>query len=1107
MCGKTHDLDDCKEYLKKTLQERREFLKDKDLCFACYQAGHRSSGCAQRKTCKTCSRRPTGLHDDNFRLNQLATKKQNPSSEQSTDVLTATHVETEEAVCSAVGTGNPITALPIVPVRLKAAGKEVLTYAMLDSCSTGTFLLEDIAASLDAKGTDTKLMVKTVNGTQLHDTKALNGLIVTDLNDENRIDLPKTFTKEDISAIDVDVPVPELAHKWKHLERIADCMPSQLHGAKVGLLIGSSCPKALEPIDIVASENGGPYAINTFAGWAIVGPLYLIKKDHQTVNCNRIAVVEVGSEKPLDHHFAVEDKVKEIVTPQALIRMFELDFPERSDERAHQYSQEDKKFLEIVNKGIKRTDDGHYEIPLPFRSKDVHLPDNKEQVFQRACWLKRKLTRNKKFHEDYVDFMNDTIQKGFARKVPPDRLPARSGQVWYIPHHGVYHPKKPNKIRVVFDCSARYGGTSLNDQLMQGPDLTSRLVGVLTRFRHQPVAFMGDIDAMFHQVRVPHNQRDFLRFFWWSDGLLDEAPAEYQMNVHLFGAVSSPSCSNFALRQAADDAEKHVGSETADVLRNNFYVDDCLRSEDSEETAIERLRGVRSACSLGGFNLSKIVSSRRNVLMSVPHDIRAHDLRTLDLSCHFLPVERALGVQWAIESDTLGFRIILKDKPLTRRGILSTICSVYDPLGIAAPFLLNGKKILQDLCRMKIDWDEEIDLEFRVRWKKWRNQLSALEDFAMDRCVIPDGFGSVVSRQIHHFSDASATGYGQVTYLRSVDDKGNIHCAFLMGKSRLAPLKAMTIPRLELTAATTSVQVGGMISRELGDPVDGEIYWTDSTTVLKYIRNETKRFHVSVANRVQRIRDETDPIQWKHVDSENNPADDASRGLEGNQITKRHRWVRGPDFLWHPESEWPTFPCDLDAVFADDPEVKKVVTHATVSDEKEEILTRFARFSNWNRMKRCVARILRLKQFLAHVQTPLETRRAGKLSSQPLKVEELQRAEQIILKLVQGCAFPKESEALRKIQGEERQKNRDLVRVKKVEIKKTSTLYRLDPFLDQNGLLRVGGRFSRSQVFPDNFKYPIILPKKSFVVDLIIRDAHEKVAHSGRGITLGTLRS
>ena len=136
--------------------------------------------------------------------------------------------------------------------------------------------------------------------------------------------------------------------------------------------------------------------------------------------------------------------------------------------------------------------------------------------------------------------MNDIIRKGFARKVLPDRVPARSGQVWYIPHHGVYHPKKPDKIRVVFYCSARYGGASLNDQLMQGPDLTSRLVGVLTRFRHLPVAFMVDIDAMFHQVREPDNQRDFLRFFWWPDGLLDEVPTEPQVNVHLFGAVSSP---------------------------------------------------------------------------------------------------------------------------------------------------------------------------------------------------------------------------------------------------------------------------------------------------------------------------------------------------------------------------------------------------------------------------------------------------------------------------------------------------------------------------------------------------------------------------------------
>ena len=192
--------------------------------------------------------------------------------------------------------------------------------------------------------------------------------------------------------------------------------------------------------------------------------------------------------------------------------------------------------------------------------------------------------------------MNTIITNGFARRVPSDLISAKKGHVWHIPHHGVYHAKKPNKILVVFDCSARFGGTSLKDQLLQGPDLANRLLGVLTRFHQEPIAFIGDIDAMFHQVRVPEDQCDFLRFLWWPEGDLTRNLEEYQMNVNLFDAVSSPSCSNFALRKVAGGAEKIVGAETADVLRKNFYVDDCLRSEETEESAIQRVRGVRDVC-------------------------------------------------------------------------------------------------------------------------------------------------------------------------------------------------------------------------------------------------------------------------------------------------------------------------------------------------------------------------------------------------------------------------------------------------------------------------------------------------------------------------------
>ena len=170
--------------------------------------------------------------------------------------------------------------------------------------------------------------------------------------------------------------------------------------------------------------------------------------------------------------------------------------------------------------------------------------------------------------------------------------------------------------------------------------------------------------------------------------------------------------------------------------------------------------------------MAKFVSSSKAVLVSIPEEARSQEVRSLELGGDYYPVERALGVQWAIESDMFSFIVVVKDQPLTRRGIPSTMSSVYDPLGIAAPFLLVGKKILQDLCRTKLSWDDEISEEFRLRWEKWRSQFPALEQFSMERCLKPKNFGTVVSRQIHSFSDASSTGYGQVTYLRMENERG-----------------------------------------------------------------------------------------------------------------------------------------------------------------------------------------------------------------------------------------------------------------------------------------------------------------------------------------------
>ena len=229
------------------------------------------------------------------------------------------------------------------------------------------------------------------------------------------------------------------------------------------------------------------------------------------------------------------------------------------------------------------------------------------------------LKKNPRLLDDYKAFVEDIVAKGYARKVPPhQRESGYQGKTWFIPHHGVYHPHKPGKIRVVFDCSAKYRGKCLNDLLLKGPDLTNSLQGVLTRFRQDRVAVMADIEVMFHQARVPNPDCSFLRFLCWPDGKLSCAVEEYLMTVHLFGAVSSSTCSNFGVHKTAEDNAEDFSANVVNTVKQNFYVDDCLKSLPSVEDAVCHVGELRSLLPRGGFRLTKWISNSREVLESIP---------------------------------------------------------------------------------------------------------------------------------------------------------------------------------------------------------------------------------------------------------------------------------------------------------------------------------------------------------------------------------------------------------------------------------------------------------------------------------------------------------
>ena len=422
-------------------------------------------------------------------------------------------------------------------------------------------------------------------------------------------------------------------------------------------------------------------------------------------------------------------------------------------------------------------------------------------------------------------------------------------------------------------------------------------------------------------------------------------------------------------------------------------------------------------CQKGGFHLHKFTSNNSEVLNSIPPEDRAADKRNPDLVSNDPEIERALGVHWCIETDTLQFRIELKDKPLSRRGILSTVSSIYDPLGLVAPVNLQGKRILQELCRDGVGWDCKVAEAIRPRWERWRSELPALEKLKVPRCHKPNKFGEIKTVELHHFSDASQNGYGECSYPRLTDSNDRICCSLVMGKSRVTPLKPVTIPRLELTAAVVASKIGCGILKELEYEEVKKTYWTDSKTVLGYINNDARRFHVFVGNRVQEIRDKTSPEQWHYIGTKENPADVASRGSSVQELIDNSLWWKGPELLWKPDKDWNLTDASSE-ISPDDPEVEGVSVLATQVRKPSPVLERLEYFSSWHRAKKAVAVCLHLQEKFrrANVKEVKQDSSDSRSSKYiPVNVQELQNAESEIIKNAQRAAFPEEISSMKKL--------------------------------------------------------------------------------------------
>jgi len=462
----------------------------------------------------------------------------------------------------------------------------------------------------------------------------------------------------------------------------------------------------------------------------------------------------------------------------------------------------------------------------------------------------------------------------------------------------------------------------------------------------------------------------------------------------------------------------------------------------------------------GGFNIRQWASNDRRIIDDLEPDAINSNLE-LDKNNPL----KTLRTSWHARNDTLRYSVhpINRTEGVTKRIIISEIAKIFDPLGIIGPVILFAKKIMQDLWQCKMSWDESVHPDIQIAWSEFATQLDAINHLSIDRTALIPEYTSI---QIHGFCDASKIGYGACIYLRSSNQHNNVRCHLLCAKNRVAPLKNVTTPRLELCGAHLLAKLYDEMCKAIGIQPDKVVLWSDSTVVLHWLRTSPHLLKTYVSHRVAQTQEITKTQFWRHVRSQDNPADALSRGQMPSIFLKNKSWFSGPSWLTKEESEWPNGIMESIEV----PEMRRNICLTTELDGNNIL----QKYSSYSKTLRIIALCLRFRPKNAY---------QGQLCS-----KEIEQAEIRIMKLIQASCFSHELKELTN--------KRPL---------KRSNINALNPFIDPNGLIRVGGRLKGSKLTFAQ-KHPMLLPSRHFITDLIIKETHERHYHSGIQTTLYNIR-
>lgn len=847
---------------------------------------------------------------------------------------------------------------------------------------------------------------------------------------------------------------------WNHLEGLPLADPSFNRSGPIDVLLGADSWGLVIRDGVVTGTPLEPCALRTSFGWVVLG------RTRQRTNeiPVRSNIVTTPAKDPLE---------------QLLQRFWAAEEPE--DERAP-----DDVCEQIFSSTVRRDSTGRYFVQMPFQADAPELGDSYLRTRKQYDQLEARLRKSEELDAKYRQFMEEYIAMGHMERVSvaPEDVP----KGYYIPHHAVL-----GKFRVVFNGSAATStGVSLNDTQLTGQRIQDTLVNTIQRFRKYAVAITADVEKMFRQVMVDPRHRCYQRILWRTD---PEGPVDtYELNTVTYGLASSPFLSVRALRQCALDnygviADRTRGELARDTILSGFYVDDMLTSVEEADTALHLAQDTSQILLEGGMPLRKWLSNDRTIYSK----LTGKPMVDVELELNDESVSSVLGLRWNPVMDTFSYNVENQepDRVPTKRTVTSAVCRLYDPLGFLAPVLITAKVMIQSFWIEKWTWDQPLPMEICVEWWRFQQSLHLLSEISVQRCL---ELGRDRQTTFHGFCDASQKAMAAVIYARSVNSDGAVNVVIVAAKTKVAPVKQTTIPRLELGAAELLTKLWIQTSDALGVERNTCRFYTDSTIALSWIRNSPSSWKQFVSNRVKYIQQETNQGHWFHVRTEHNPADCASRGIPAAALREFRLWWKGPEQLYDLRMETGYEAPQLSAAESAEIAVeqqpvrvhlattKLTLLQTTMPGEAGDVdgiqIALVDRFSDLIKLQRTTAIIMRM--------CPSRRERRG---SPFVTTAELRDALHLHLRQAQRLYLADDYRLLQD----------------KQPVANKSKLRELNPYLDTCGLIRVAGRLQNSAL-PFREQHPLIVPRESSLCQLLISHAHTVTLHGGTQDVLQYLR-